>query len=112
MISTLVGSAMHGLTVLFVAALSAETVVRLWLASRQIGAVRAHRDRVPELFAGRIALTEQQRAADYTVARVRISRLATVCEALIKLGLTLGGGLAAVQVLVGRVHWPEPWQGA
>ncbi len=112
MISTLAGAAMRGLTVLFIAALTAETVVRLWLASRQIAAVRAHRDHVPELFSGRIALAEQQRAADYTVARARVTRIATVFEALLKLGLTLGGGLAAIQTLVGRSHWPEPWQGA
>ena len=60
MISTLASSALRGFTVLFVAALIAETAVRLWLSSRQIAAVRAHRDRVPELFAGRIALAEQQ----------------------------------------------------
>jgi STE24 endopeptidase len=111
MISTLATSALRGFTVLFVAALIAETAVRLWLASRQIAAVRAHRDRVPELFAGRIELAEQQRAADYTVARARVTRWATGFEALIKLLLTLGGGLAACQALIGRAHWPEPWQG-
>jgi STE24 endopeptidase len=111
MISTLASSALRGITVLFVAALIAETAVRLWLSSRQIAAVRAHRDRVPELFSGRIALAEQQRAADYTVSRARVTRWATGCEALIKLALTLGGGLAATQTLVGRAHWPEPWQG-
>jgi STE24 endopeptidase len=111
MISTLASSALRGFTVLFVAALIAETAVRLWLSSRQIAAVRAHRDRVPELFSGRIALAEQQRAADYTVSRGQVTRWATVFEALIKLALTLGGGLAAIQMLVGRAHWPEPWQG-
>ena len=111
MISTLASSALRAFTVLFVAALIAETELRLWLASRQIAAVRAHRDRVPELFSGRIALAEQQRAADYTVARARVTRWATIFEALIKLALTLGGGLAALQALVGRAHWPEPWQG-
>jgi len=111
MIATLASPALRGFTVLFVAALIAETAVRLWLATRQIAAVRAHRDRVPELFAGRIELAEQQRAADYTVARARVSRWATGFEALIKLLLTLGGGLAAGQALVGRAHWPEPWQG-
>ena len=111
MISTLASAALRGFTVLFVAALIAETAVRLWLSSRQIAAVRAHRDRVPELFAGRIALAEQQRAADYTVSRGQVTRWATLFEALIKLALTLGGGLAAIQMLVGRAHWPEPWQG-
>jgi STE24 endopeptidase len=112
MIFTLAGTALRGLTVVFVAALVAETVVRLWLSSRQIAAVRAHRDRVPELFSARIVLAEQQRAADYTVARARVTRWATVFEALIKLALTLGGGLVAMQTLIGRAHWPEPWQGA
>jgi STE24 endopeptidase len=111
MISTLASPAMRGLTALFVAALMAETAVRLWLASRQIAAVHAHRDRVPELFSGRIALEEQQRAADYTEARARVTRWATAFEALIKLVLTLGGGLTAFQALIGRAHWPEPWQG-
>src|ERR1700733_12283067 len=111
MISTLASSALRGFAVLFVAALTAETAVRLWLSSRQIAAVRAHRDRVPELFSGRIALEEQQRAADYTVARARVTRWATGFEALIKLVLTLGGGLAAFQAFIGRAHWPEPWQG-
>jgi STE24 endopeptidase len=111
LISTLASPALRGLTLLFVAALFAETAVRLWLASRQCAAVRPPRDRVPELFAGRIELAEQQRAADYTVARARVTRWATGFEALIKLLLTLGGGLAACQALIGRAHWPEPWQG-
>lgn len=104
-------SPLHLLTVLFLAALAGETAVRLWLSSRQIAAVSAHRDRVPELFSERISLSDQQRAADYTVARVRVGRWATVFEALIKLALTLGGGLALLDSLVSRVGWPEPWRG-
>jgi STE24 endopeptidase len=99
------------LTVLFVAALAAETAVRLWLASRQIAAVCLHRERVPDLFAGAIGLAEQRRAADYTAARVRLGRWATGFEALLKLALTLGGGLAACEAWVRHLHWPEPWQG-
>jgi STE24 endopeptidase len=105
-------SDLHGLTVLFVAALLAETILRLWLASRQMAAVSAHRNRVPALFAGRIALADQQRAADYTTARVRVARWATVVDALIKLLLTIGGGLAALDALVRHADWPEPWQGS
>jgi STE24 endopeptidase len=101
---------LHLVTVLFLAALTGETAVRLWLSSRQIAAVRAHRDRVPDLFSQRIALPDQQRAADYTVARARAGRWATLFEALIKLGLTLGGGLALLDGLVSRSGWPEPWR--
>jgi STE24 endopeptidase len=103
---------MHPITVLFLVALAGETVIRFWLASRQIAAVSAHRDRVPDLFSERIALADQQRAADYTVARVRAGQWATVFEALIKLSLTLGGGLALLDGLVSRSGWAEPWRGA
>lgn len=99
------------LTWLFVAALAAETIIRLWLGSRQIAAVRAHRDRVPDVFSGQIALADQQKAADYTVARVRLGRWATLVEALIKLTLTVGGGLAAVNAWLSAAKWSEPWQG-
>jgi len=102
---------MRWLTLLFLVALAAETVVRLWLASRQIDAVRAHRDRVPELFADQIPLKDQQRAADYTMARVRLGRYSTLFDASIKLLMTLGGGLAAFDVLVRHASWREPWQG-
>lgn len=104
-------ASLHGITVLFLIALAGETAVRLWLTSRQIAAVSAHRDRVPDLFSERITLPDQQRAADYTVARARVSRWATAFEALIKLGLTLGGGLALIDDIVGRSGWPEPWRG-
>jgi STE24 endopeptidase len=104
-------ASLHGITVLFLIALAGETAVRLWLTSRQIAAVSAHRDRVPDLFSERITLPDQQRAADYTVTRARVSRWATAFEALIKLGLTLGGGLALIDDFVGRSGWPEPWRG-
>ena len=102
---------MNWLTWMFLAALAGETATRLWLASRQIGAVTAHRNRVPEAFQGQIAPADQQKAADYTLARVRLGRWATVFESLIKVGFTLGGGLAVVDALVRHVVWTEPWHG-
>ena len=102
----------HALTAVFLIAVAAETATRLWLGSRQISAVQAHRDRVPELFRGQIALTDQQKAADYTVARARVGRWATLFEAAIKIALTVGGGIAAVDALLRPVRLPEPWHGA
>src|SRR5271156_1979839 len=102
---------MPWLTEIFVVALAAQTALRLWLSSRQIDAVRAHRDRVPDLFSGQVALAEQQRAADYTIARVRFGRWVTLFEALIKLLMTIGGGLATFDALMRHANWREPWQG-
>src|ERR1700691_5296185 len=90
---------MQWLTWTFLIAVTAETLTRLWLGSRQIAAVQGHRNAVPELFREQVALADQQKAADYTTARVRLGRFATVAEALVKLLLTLGGGLAAVDAL-------------
>ena len=42
---------------------------------------------------------------------MRLGRWATLFEALIKLLMTIGGGLAAFDALVRHVHWSEPWQG-
>jgi len=103
---------MQWLTWGFVAAVGAETLTRLWLGSRQIAAVQAHRDRVPEPFRGQIALADQQKAADYTAARVRLGRWVTVVEALVKLALTLGGGLAAIDAVWRQTGIDEPWRGA
>jgi STE24 endopeptidase len=102
---------MQWLTWAFLAALAAETLTRLWLGTRQIAAVRAHRNEVPEPFRGQVAPADQQKAADYTIARVALGRWATVVEAIVKLVLTLGGGLAAVDAIWRGTGLGEPWRG-
>jgi STE24 endopeptidase len=92
-------------------AVGTETGIRLWLASRQIAAVGAQRERVPEVFDGQIALVDQRKAADYTIARARLGRWATLVEALVKLVLTVGGGLGAVDAALSTLGWGEPWRG-
>ncbi|WP_070988188.1 M48 family metallopeptidase [Halofilum ochraceum] len=87
---------MHALTALFVVALVASTGLRIWLARRQIASVRRHRDQVPEAFADTIRPEAHRHAADYSVARTRLGVVDTATEAIVLLGWTLGGGLAAV----------------
>jgi STE24 endopeptidase len=102
---------MQWLTSLFVVAVIAEAITRLWLSSRQVAAVRAHRDSVPELFRSQVELADQQKAADYTVARAQFGRIATVLEACIRLLFTLGGGIAAIEAAWGRAGLAQPWHG-
>jgi STE24 endopeptidase len=101
----------HWLTWAFLIALAAETLIRWWLGSRQIAAVEAHRDHVPEPFRAQVALADQQKAADYTAARARLGRYATVVEALAKLAFTLGGGLSLIDELWRRTGLGELWRG-
>src|ERR1700737_3000852 len=85
---------------LFVVAVLAMVGTKLWLASRQIRFVAAHRGRVPEQFAGTIALTAHQRAADYTVERTRLTMLEVVVSAAVLIGLTLLGGVEALNLAI------------
>ncbi len=88
------------LTILFVIFLLASVALRLWLASRQIRHVLAHRDQVPGEFASRIGLESHQRAADYTTARVRLGMLEGVFDAAVVVALTLLGGLQTIDTFV------------
>jgi STE24 endopeptidase len=81
----------NALTWLFLAALAAAALTRLWLARRQIAHVRAHRAAVPPSFAAVMPLAAHQKAADYTVAKVRLAIVELLAGVLMLLALTLGG---------------------
>jgi STE24 endopeptidase len=98
-------------TILFIAAVAAATAVELWLAARQIAAVAAHRNRIPEPFAGRLSPEDHRKAADYTVAKVRLGAIGTLINAAVTLALTVGGGIAAIDATWRHTGWSEPWLG-
>lgn len=83
-------------TAVFLFALATSVLMQLWLARRHMTHILAHRDCVPAAFAGRIALADHQKAADYTVAKTRLNMVQVVTDALVLLVLTLGGGLDAL----------------
>ncbi len=101
----------HWFTVVFVAALAAHLLLQLWLSSRQVRQVVARRDAVPASFADAVSLAEHQKAADYTVARQKFGRVEILYDAVILLGLTLGGGLQAIAGMVAAWQLPPPWDG-
>jgi STE24 endopeptidase len=99
-------------TGVFLAVLALATATRLWLAQRQMRHVRAHRSAVPRMFAESIPLAAHQKAADYTVAKVRLGIVDTVLDALILLALTLGGVLQLLSDLWQRVFAADSiWHG-
>jgi STE24 endopeptidase len=97
-------------TALFLFALGAGLLTRLWLAQRQIRHVAGHRAAVPAAFAASIALDAHQKAADYTVARVRLGIVDLLISAALLLGLTVGGGLQALFALSAAVFTPGTLQ--
>ncbi|KQW69957.1 MULTISPECIES: M48 family metallopeptidase [unclassified Methylibium] len=84
------------LTVLFAAFLVGSLLLRVWLASRQIRHVATHRHSVPAAFEATVSLPAHQRAADYTLAKLRLGLLTTAFGAAVLLGWTLLGGLDAL----------------
>jgi len=84
------------LTLLFAAALLLGLALKLWLATRQIRHVAQHRDRVPQPFTSQVALAAHQKAADYTIAKVRFALIETAVSTIALLGWTLLGGLDAL----------------
>jgi STE24 endopeptidase len=97
----------------FLAALAAATVTRLWLAQRQIRHVRAHRDAVPATFSAAIPLEAHQKAADYTVAKARLGMVDAALDAVVLLVLTFGGLVQWLAVQWDRLLPAQPlWHGA
>jgi STE24 endopeptidase len=92
-------------SVVFAAALLAALLARLWLATRQMRHVAAHRDRVPAAFAGTVPLEAHRKAADYTLAKGRLALLSAAFGTAVVLAWTLLGGLDVLnQALVGSVR--------
>ncbi|MGP1629003.1 MAG: M48 family metallopeptidase, partial [Giesbergeria sp.] len=84
------------LTIAFAAALAGGFVLKLWLAGRQLRHVARGRSEVPPTFASRIPLAAHQKAADYTMAKLRFGTLEAALGAAVLLGWTLLGGLNAL----------------
>ena len=93
---------------MFSLALLASVAVKYWLASRQMRAVARHRDRVPAEFAGVIGLPAHQRAADYTVAKLRFGVLELALASAVLLGWTLLGGLDGLNGVLMDAVAPRP----
>jgi len=80
-------------TVLFLCFWTLSVALQLLLSWRQSRAVAAHRARVPHDFTATVTLPEHQKAADYTLAKQRVSRYEIIVQAAFLMLLTLGGGL-------------------
>ena len=104
-------SAATSFTAIFVVLFAISIALQLWLAYRQVNYVHAHRLAVPAHFAARITPDAHRRAADYTIARTRLSAVDTLLDAVLLFALTLGGGVAAVAAWLGTSTLASLWRG-
>ena len=88
----------------FAAFVVAALAWRSWLALRQARHVARNRERVPPDFAPIIPLDAHQRAADYTLDKLRLGVAESLAiDGALVLALTLGGGIAAIDALSARL---------
>ncbi len=90
---------MNWITLIFLLALVLSLGIQFWLDRRQLVHVQRHRNVVPDAFKARIPLAAHQKAADYTVTRLRLGMMELVLGAVLLLLWTLGGGLQLVDSL-------------
>jgi STE24 endopeptidase len=97
-------------TLAFCSFLVVSQLLRLWLTRRQMRHIATHRDAVPAPFQGTIELAAHQKAADYTLAKLRLGAIAEVFGTAVLLGWTLLGGLDALNIALRDALMPH-WGG-
>lgn len=88
----------------FAALLITSLLVKLWLAGRQIRHVAQHRAQVPAAFASVVTLENHHKAADYSIAKLRLGLISTAIGTATLVGWTLLGGLDLLNTTV-RDWW-------
>jgi STE24 endopeptidase len=91
----------------FAMALLLSLAVKLWLATRQMRHVAAHRDQVPAPFSATVSDVAHRKAADYTLAKGRLGLISTAFGTAVLLGWTLLGGLEALNVALREAVVPR-----
>jgi STE24 endopeptidase len=80
-------------TYVFLTFLLIKEAIETLLDQKNRSYVLAHRDAVPEKFKDQVSLEEHQKAADYTIAKIKVNQFFSFINFFILLGWTLGGGL-------------------
>ncbi len=88
------------LTLLFATFVVASLLTKLWLDGRQTRHVARHRDAVPPAFAQDVMLSAHQRAAAYTLDKLKFGLVSTSVSTAILIGWTLLGGLDQLNTVV------------
>ena len=98
-------------TWIFLTAVVLHFAIEAWLEARHGRHVAAHRNAVPARFADAISLEAHQKAADYTLAKLRVSKWSEFYGLALLLIWTLGGGLAWLDGVVSGFDLSPLWHG-
>ena len=96
---------------LFIVALLGALALQWWLIVRQHKQVATHSSEVPQEFADKISLEAHQKAANYTISKLNVSRIELFYGTAILLAWTFGGGLNALDQLWHNTLGDNLWYG-
>lgn len=102
---------MNAFSYVFLSVLILGIALQRLLARRHIAHIRQHRDAVPEYFREQIPLDAHRKAADYTIAKVRLGQIDLMVGATLLLIWTLGGALQWLDNLWSGLHLSTLWTG-
>lgn len=83
----------HHFTFLFITLIVVDFAIHTWLNIRQIRYISKHATAVPAEFAEQISLKSHQRAARYSLERLRLSQIQLFYDVVVLLALTILGGI-------------------
>ena len=97
-------------TLVFTSLLVLNLLLKFWLSSRQMRHVAQHRAAVPEAFAATIDTAAHHKAADYTIAKLRLGHWDMTLDTAMLVMWTLLGGLGLLDQWLLDLMGPGMWQ--
>ena len=97
-------------TLVFTSLLVLNLLLKFWLSSRQMRHVAQHRAAVPEAFAATIDTAAHHKAADYTIAKLRLGHWDMALDTAMLVIWTLLGGLGLLDQWLLDLLGPGMWQ--
>jgi STE24 endopeptidase len=98
-------------TKIFLIFLFAKHVIEAILEVKNKNHIINNREAVPERFEGAITIEEHQKAADYTVAKIRSGQVFGLIDLLLLLFWTLGGGINYLDQWISTFSLSPIWEG-
>jgi STE24 endopeptidase len=83
-------------TKLFLGALFSKSLIESLLDKRNLDYIVKHRNSVPVQFSTQVSLADHQKAADYSVEKIKTKQYFHLLDLIVILVLTLGGGLEII----------------
>ena len=97
-------------TLIFTSLLVINLLIKFWLANRQMRHVAQHRAKVPDAFASVIDTAAHQKAADYTIAKLRLGHWDLALDTAMLVMWTLLGSLGFLDQVLLDLIGPGMWQ--